>query len=68
MDTDSMEEYNYHHEPRYSQADFELAIKQAYNQGWYACAGWAERDDLVPDVDSPAFMAERSKRLMGVGS
>jgi len=32
---------------------------EAYAQGWVAAAGWAKRNDLVSDIDSPAYLEER---------
>lgn len=31
---------------------------EAYAAGWRACASWAKRDDLLADIDSPAYVAE----------
>lgn len=35
----------------------------AFEQGFRACAEWAKREDLVSDIDSPAYIADRAKRL-----
>ena len=35
---------------------------EAYQQGWIAAATWANRDDLVLDIDSPAYLKERHER------
>src|SRR5690349_7485802 len=37
----------------------------AYQKGWVACARWAKRDDLISDIGSPAFLAERDAALDG---
>lgn len=34
-----------------------------YQRGWVAAAGWAQRNDLVSDIDSPAYEKEREQRL-----
>lgn len=38
-------------------------LKQAFDEGWRMAAEWATRDDLVPDMDSPQYAAERDDRL-----
>lgn len=55
-----------YHKPMYSEAEFDLALKLAYNQGWYECTIWAERDDLYSNVGSKAFILNRDQRLLGV--
>jgi hypothetical protein len=35
----------------------------AYDLGWIACAHWAKRYDLLADMDSPAYLRERSEAL-----
>ena len=37
--------------------------EEAYKQGWFGAADWAHRDDLVDDVDSPAYNRERAARF-----
>lgn len=43
--------------------EIEGLVKSAYESGWIACAGWAERDDLVFDTESPAYLRERKERV-----
>jgi hypothetical protein len=42
----------------YGAACAAAAVKHAYVAGWVACAEWAKRDDLLADIDSPAFQRE----------
>lgn len=35
----------------------------AFEAGWRAAAEWAKRDDLVHDIDSPAYRIDRFNRL-----
>jgi len=42
----------------YGAACAAAAVKHAYTAGWVACAEWAKRDDLLADIDSPAFQRE----------
>lgn len=55
-----------YHKPKYSEAEFDLALKMAYNQGWYASAVRGERDDLYSNVGSKVFILNRDQRLLGV--
>jgi aconitase B len=34
-----------------------------YAAGWIAAAKWAERDDLISDIDSPAYIADRDAAI-----
>jgi len=38
----------------------------SYRQGWLECAAWAERDDLVADIDSPAYIGLRNFRIQTI--
>ena len=38
-------------------------VELAFDQGWRMAAEWANRDDLIPDMDSPHYAKERSDRL-----
>jgi len=35
----------------------------AFAEGWRMAADWANRDDLLPDMDSPQYTKERDERL-----
>lgn len=37
-------------------------IVLAYEQGWRAAALWANRPDLISDINSPAYLKELSSR------
>lgn len=39
------------------------AIERAYELGWRRSAEWSKRDDLVSDIDSPAYKRERDEDL-----
>lgn len=39
--------------------------REYYNMGWTAAAEWAKRDDLIADMDSPAYIKERNDKLNG---
>lgn len=41
-------------------------VENAYAMGWRRSALWAKRDDLIADIDSLAFYADRAKDLFGV--
>ncbi len=41
----------------------ESLINKAYESGWVEAACWAERDDLIADVDSPAYLDDRMANL-----
>jgi len=41
----------------------EMTLEQAYEQGWRAAADWADRDDLVYDIGSPAYKKDRQDRI-----
>ena len=41
----------------------ERAIALAYAAGWASAAKWAGRNDLMADIDSPAYQAERARKL-----
>jgi len=34
-----------------------------YAAGWRTAAKWAERDDLISDIDSPAYIADRDAAI-----
>jgi hypothetical protein len=38
----------------------------AFDKGWVGAARWAKRDDLLADLDSPAYLRERDEALLGV--
>ena len=42
----------------YGDAREAAARERYYAAGWIACASWAKRDDLLADIDSPAYIAE----------
>ena len=42
------------------------AMRDAYEAGWAKCARWANRSDLVFDVDSPAYKADRESALAAI--
>lgn len=44
-----------------SGADKRDLYERAYRHGWINCSKWAERVDLVSDVDSPAYEKERDE-------
>lgn len=41
----------------------EDALSAAYEAGWRTAAGWAERDDLIADIGSPAYLADCAAAL-----
>ena len=38
-------------------------VVEAFAEGWRMAADWANRDDLLPDMDSPQYAKERDERL-----
>lgn len=38
-------------------------LDKAYEAGWVEAACWAKRDDLVADIGSPAYIADREAHL-----
>jgi len=38
-------------------------IESAYEQGWREAADWTNADDLICDIDSPAYIKDRDRRL-----
>ena len=38
-------------------------IRQAYLLGWIKAARWANRDDLIDDIDSPAYTKDADAAL-----
>jgi len=38
-------------------------MKLAYQSGWVACSEWASREDLVSDIDSPAYLLNRQQLI-----
>jgi hypothetical protein len=46
-----------------SNADETTRDDAAFEAGWRAAAEWAKRDDLVHDIDSPAYRIDRFNRL-----
>jgi len=43
--------------------DQPAAPVDAFAEGWRMAADWANRDDLLPDMDSPQYTKERDERL-----
>lgn len=41
----------------------EVLMQRAFEAGWVQCAIWAERDDLITDCDSAAYVRERDATL-----
>jgi len=39
------------------------AWSEAFENGWIACSRWANRDDLIADIGSPAYIRERDHML-----
>jgi hypothetical protein len=39
------------------------ADKRGYAAGWAQCAKWADRVDLISDIDSPAYNRDRDAAL-----
>ena len=39
------------------------ALCAAYEQGWLEAANWAQDRDIYADIDSPAYLADRAKRI-----
>ncbi len=46
-----------------SLADDPEALKAAFEAGWRASAALAKRDDLIADIDSPAYIVVRDAAL-----
>lgn len=42
------------------------ALRQAYKAGWVNASSWANRDDLLSDIDSPSYMKDAEK-IIGTG-
>ena len=40
-----------------------MPVVEAFAEGWKMAADWANRDDLLPDMDSPQYAKERDERL-----
>lgn len=38
-------------------------VTEAYDAGWIECTKWAKRDDLICDMDSPAYKRDRDRAL-----
>lgn len=43
-------------------------INAAYEAGWVEAASWAKRDDLMADIESPAYIADREAHLDSIRS
>lgn len=43
-------------------------INAAYEAGWIEAACWAKRDDLIADIESPAYIADREAHLDSIRS
>jgi len=41
------------------QSERDQAIKDAYKIGWVNCSVWANRDDIIADIESPAYIKDR---------
>ena len=41
-------------------------MREAYEAGWVECARWANRSDLVSDIDSPAYITDRESALAAI--
>jgi hypothetical protein len=52
------------HSPGYAAARERIA----FDKGWVAAARWAKRDDLLADLDSPAYLRERDAALGTTGT
>lgn len=44
-------------------AGIATAVIAAYELGWRRCAKWAQRQDLIAYIGSPAYEADRDKSL-----
>jgi hypothetical protein len=44
-------------------AEFAEGRKNAFAWGWRTAALWADRDDLIADIESPAYIKERDDAL-----
>lgn len=40
-----------------------VPVVEAFAEGWRMATDWANRDDLLPDMDSPQYAKERDERL-----
>jgi hypothetical protein len=40
-----------------------MSIEKAYELGWRKAAEWANRDDLISDIDSLAYVVDMQKSL-----
>ena len=40
-----------------------LTVNDAYEVGWTMAAIWARRNDLMADIDSPAYIQDRDTAL-----
>lgn len=39
------------------------AKEAAFDEGWKMASQWGHRQDLVSDMDSPAYLRERAERI-----
>ena len=46
--------------------DHKTVMQQAYRLGFLRCAGWAQRDDLFADVDSPTYKKDCQHDLSAI--
>ena len=46
--------------------DNKALMQQAYRLGFLRCAGWAQRDDLFADVDSPTYKKDCQHDLSAI--
>lgn len=45
-----------------------VALERAHELGFLRCAGWAQRDDLLSDVTSPAYRKDRAHDLATIAT
>lgn len=44
-------------------AERDRDAERMFDAGWRTAANWMERDDLMADMDSPAFLADRKSAI-----
>lgn len=47
-------------------AKLQAQLEDAYKQGWLEAANWSNRQDMVCDTDSPAYVKARDVRLNAI--
>lgn len=46
-----------HPSPTDLRAEYVRGLAEGFKEGWIECSKWAQRDDLIADIDSPSYEA-----------